>query len=206
MATTYLISCPPGTDSSSCGYGSGATVVEGPSTLQMVIAEESIGCNLAGTTQAVCTQSQTLRGYSTTQLVTSTLGPADITYFPVGVTAGAEKLGPASASATSTGRSGEAGSVSTTATGVLGSISVAASSTSASGTGATSSIGESVSSSSTTKSVAATKGSSSMSQTQSASAATTSASSFASRTSEGKSSLAGVMGCLLGGVLAVNLL
>src|SRR5271155_1077075 len=115
-ATTYLISCPPGSDANNCGYGGGATVIEGPSTVQMIIGGANIACNLAGTTQAVCTESQTLSGFSTTQLVTSTLGPADITYFPIGVTAGAQKLDPAS--------TGVSATASATTTGLVGSISV----------------------------------------------------------------------------------
>ena len=211
MATTYLISCPPGTDASNCGYGGGATVIEGPSTLQMVIAGESIVCNLAGTTQAVCTQSQTLSGYSTTQLVTTTLGQADITYLPVGVTAGAGKLGPASTgvrgSARSTSGSHGAGSTSTTTTGVVGSISM---STSTPGTGATASMTELASSSSensATTAVSLTKGQSSVSQTQTANSATGSASSAATRAGESHFSLlAAMMKCSLGCALAVALL
>lgn len=200
-ATTYLISCPPGSDANNCGYGGGATVIEGPSTLQMVIGGASIACNLAGTTQAVCTESQTLSGFSTTELVTSTLGPADITYFPVGVTAGAQKLGPASTdvSATATSTSGA-----TTTTGLVGSISLAVSSTSGSGSAATTSTTELGSSSSESATTSAT-GSSSISQTQSA--ANTSASSAAARTGQDQlSMLTTVVKCLVGSILGITLL
>jgi hypothetical protein len=202
-ATTYLISCPPGSDSNNCGYDSGATVIEGPSTLQMVIGGASIACNLAGTTQAVCTESQTLSGFSTTELVTSTLGPADITYFPVGVTAGAQKLGPAStgASATATSTSG----ASATTTGLVGSISLAVSSTSGSGSAATTSTTELSSSNSETSTTLSATGSSSISQTQSA--ATTRASSAAARAGQDQLSiLTTVVKCLFGSILCITLL
>jgi hypothetical protein len=201
-ATTYLISCPPGSDSNNCGYGGGATVIEGPSTLQMVIGGASIACNLAGTTQAVCTESQTLSGFSTTELVTSTLGPADITYFPVGVTAGAERLGPASTgvSATATGTSGASAT-----TGLVGSISLAVSSTSGSGSAATTSTTELGSSNSETSMTPSATGSSSISQTQSA--ATTSASSAAARAGQDQlSMLTTVVKCLVGSILGITLL
>ena len=199
-ATTYLISCPPGTDTNDCGYGAGATVIEGPSTVQMVIGGASIACNLAGTTQAVCTESQTLSGFSTTQLVTSTLGPADITYFPVGVTAGAQKLGPAS-----TGVSATATRTSGASTGLLGSISVIVSSTSGSGSAATTSMTELPSSSGETSATMSATGSSSISQTQSA--ATTRASSAAARAGQGQLSLlTTVVKCLVGGILGITLL
>jgi hypothetical protein len=199
-ATTYLISCPPGTDANNCGYGGGATVIEGPSTVQMVIGGANIACNLAGTTQAVCTESQTLSGFSTTQLVTSTLGPTDITYFPVGVTAGAEKLGPAS-----TGVSATATSTSGASTGLVGSISVIVSSTSGSGSAATTSTMELGSSSGETSTTTSATGSSSISQTQSA--ATTRASSAAARAGQGQLSLATtVVKCLVGGILGITLL
>jgi hypothetical protein len=199
-ATTYLISCPPGSDANNCGYGGGATVIEGPSTLQMVIGGASIACNLAGTTQAVCTESQTLSGFSTTELVTSTLGPADITYFPVGVTAGAQKLGPAStgASATATSTSGAS------TTGLVGSISLAVSSTSGLGSTATTSTTELGSSSSESVTTSAT-GSSSISQTQSA--ANTSASSAAARAGQDQlSMLTTIVKCLVGSILGITLL
>jgi hypothetical protein len=202
-ATTYLISCPPGSDSNNCGYGGGATVIEGPSTLQMVIGGASIACNLAGTTRAVCTESQTLSGFSTTELVTSTLGPADITYFPIGVTAGAQKLGPASTgvSATATGTSG----ASATTTGLVGSISLAVSSTSRSGSAATTSTTELDSSNSETSTTPSATGSSSISQTQSA--ATTSASSAAARAGQDQSSmLTTVVKCFVGSILGITLL
>jgi hypothetical protein len=211
-ATTYALSCPPGTDANSCGYGGGATVIEGPSTLQLVLLSssvplETIACNLAGTTQAVCTISETLKGYSTSQVTTSTLGPADITFFPIGITAGAEKLGPASASggATASRTAGESISPSTT-TGLVGSISVAVSSTS----GATASVTSTVSGSgetAATQSVRVTTGASSGSQTQAASSAASSVSNSALRTSEVQSSsLAISVSCVFAGALAVMFL
>jgi hypothetical protein len=178
-------------------------VIEGPSTLRMVIGGASIACNLAGTTQAVCIESQTLSGFSTTELVTSTLGPADITYFPIGVTAGAQKLGPAStgASATATSTSG----ASATTTGLVGSISLAVSSTSGSGSAATTSTTELSSSNSETSTTLSATGSSSISQTQSA--ATTRVSSAAVRAGQDQLSiLTTVVKCLFGSILGITLL
>jgi len=168
--------------------------------VQVVIGGVNIACNLAGTTQAVCTESQTLSGFSTTELVTSTLGPADISYFPVGVTAGAQKLGPAS-----TGVSATATSTSGASTGLVGSISVIVSSTSGSGSATTTSTTELSSSSGETSATMSATGSSSISQTQSA--ATTRASSAAARAGRGQlSMLTTVVKCLVGGILGTTLL
>jgi hypothetical protein len=166
---------------------------------------ETIACNLAGTTQAVCTTSETLQGFSTSQIVTSTLGVADITFFPIGVTAGAEKLGPESTGVSTSATS----SASTSTTGFVGSISVAESSTSLSV--ATTSVTELVSSSSETSattSVSSTEGTSSVGQTQAASsAATASSKSAASRVGQVELSLLGaIMSCLVGGLSVVALL
>jgi len=186
-------------------------VIEGPSTLQMVLLSnnvplETIACNLAGTTQAVCTASETLQGYSTSELVTTTLQQADITYLPVGVTAGAEKLGPASTgvSTTATSTSGSSGaSVSTT--GVVGSISVAITSVA---TTSKPELGSSSSETSASMSVSSMQGTSGTSQTQATgSAASSSSKNSASRIGTVQLSLltAGVR-YFVGGLCAVALL
>jgi hypothetical protein len=173
---------------------------------------ETIACNLAGTTQAVCTSSETLQGYSTSELVTTTLQQADITYLPVGVTAGAEKLGPASTgvSATATSTSGSSGASAST-TGVVGSISVAITSSPASGSVATTSktgLGSSSSETSASMTVSSMQGTSGASQTQATgSAASSSSKNGASRIGTVQLSLltAGVK-YLVGGLCAVALL
>lgn len=40
-ATTYFISCGPGTDSTDCGFGPGLNFIEGPSTLGIHYTEDN---------------------------------------------------------------------------------------------------------------------------------------------------------------------
>lgn len=42
QATTYLVSCPPGTDSNDCGLGAGMTLVQGPSTIGVHYTEQDV--------------------------------------------------------------------------------------------------------------------------------------------------------------------
>lgn len=88
-----MLNCPPAADPNACGFGPGVTLIEGPSTLLLTLADstasESIGCALTGTTAAVCTVSVGGSAVgSVGEISTTTLGPTDMTYFPVVVTAG----------------------------------------------------------------------------------------------------------------------
>lgn len=39
QATTYFVTCAPGTDGSDCGFGPGVSFTEGPSTLGLHVTE-----------------------------------------------------------------------------------------------------------------------------------------------------------------------
>ena len=41
-ATTFAISCPPGTDSDECGLGTGFTLVSGPKTLSVDLKMDKV--------------------------------------------------------------------------------------------------------------------------------------------------------------------
>ena len=46
-ATEYFLACPTGEDAVDCGLGHGATVIEGPSTLEWHMTEESLSVSLS---------------------------------------------------------------------------------------------------------------------------------------------------------------
>jgi len=213
-ATTYLINCPAGTDPSDCGYGDGATVIEGPSTLRLVFLQagtpiETVACDVSGSTAAICTMSQELQGYSTNELLTTSLGPKDITFFQVAVTAGAGLLGGATstsggASVSATATSRAAGSA-TSMIVAAGSTKIAASST----PGSTSSTALLSGSSRTPKAITSSESVSSSTVETQTGASSAGASGNANGAALGRGDfqlLMAVIGCLTAGMLAFAVL
>ncbi|KAL6714159.1 hypothetical protein ACLMJK_008653 [Lecanora helva] len=81
-----------------CGFDSAFTVVQGPSTVDYTLTAsgntEAFNCKLMGTTQAICTDSMTgsyLLANSHTPIQTDTIPASLLTFFPVTITAGADK-------------------------------------------------------------------------------------------------------------------
>lgn len=107
-ATTYAISCPPGTDSDDCGFPSPWSMTYGPGfyaaqTTEAGAFTESDRCTLLGSTGAVCTMSLGGSEANGQGATTATLGPKDMSFLPVTITAGLEKLTAATGAATATG-------------------------------------------------------------------------------------------------------
>jgi hypothetical protein len=105
-ATTYAIGCPPGTDSNDCGFPAPWTMIYGSDfydahTTDAGAFTESDHCTLHGTTGAVCTISLGGSEANGQGATTTTLGPSDMTFLPVTITAGVEKLTAAATGAAS---------------------------------------------------------------------------------------------------------
>ncbi|MCJ1387157.1 hypothetical protein MMC17_010290, partial [Xylographa soralifera] len=116
-ATTYVIQCAPGTNSSDCGFNGPFTLTEGPSTVEFTVTEAApadftaaLSCVLTGSpiTQAMCTQ--TLGGSDASGIGSTTLqlNSTDITLFAVSITGTAKGVGAGSQSAASITASGSA--------------------------------------------------------------------------------------------------
>ncbi|MCJ1253920.1 Mucin-21 [Lignoscripta atroalba] len=90
-ATTYVIQCPPGTDSNDCGYPIPVTVMQGPATVFYSMSlpgfTADFGCSLGGTTTAICSQSVGGSDANSPGQATETLAASDITFLPVVITA-----------------------------------------------------------------------------------------------------------------------
>lgn len=113
-ATTSLaIGCPPGEDSTECGYGPGLDLehISGliwQASVTALGASFSWSCQVA-VTSAVCVTSVGGDEANDPGMATTTLSASDITSFPVTVTAGAESLsasGAGTAMMTGSGTSG----------------------------------------------------------------------------------------------------
>ncbi|KAK4985241.1 hypothetical protein LTR50_006089 [Elasticomyces elasticus] len=148
--TAFAIGCAPGIATSDCAYAPTVTITEGydvagASSYYRVSAvldgtatdggaiTASAYCSVGGTTSASCT------GSAGTDVFNATLAATDVTFFPVVITAGAEKLAAATASTTATTTTtsdGGATSTSGTATATAGSTSahVSTSNTASAGT------------------------------------------------------------------------
>ncbi|MCJ1318734.1 hypothetical protein MMC15_004064 [Xylographa vitiligo] len=128
-ATTYVIQCPPGTNSSDCGFDGPFTLTEGPSTVAFTATESypgdftaAVSCVLTGSpvTQAMCTQSVGGSDASDIGSTTIQLNSTDITLFPVTITGTANGVGGGSQSPAPTTASGSAAmTMSDTTTGAM---------------------------------------------------------------------------------------
>jgi len=115
-ATTYLLQCSPGTDSSDCGFDGPVTLTEGPATAAYTFPAEYYDngtlaftgyqdCALYGTTSAVCVESGGGAEANFPGVSTITYTGTDQPYMPVVIT-GAVAVstpGPASVTTTSSG-------------------------------------------------------------------------------------------------------
>ncbi|KAK4999052.1 hypothetical protein LTR66_001826 [Elasticomyces elasticus] len=139
--TAFAIGCAPGIATSDCAYAPTVTITEGydaaaATSYYRVSAvldgtatdggaiTASAYCSVGGTTSASCT------GSAGTDVFNATLAATDVTFFPVVITAGQEKLAAATATAsttatttTTTTSDGGATSTSGTATATAGSTS-----------------------------------------------------------------------------------
>ncbi|PMD35542.1 hypothetical protein L207DRAFT_587840 [Hyaloscypha variabilis F] len=111
-ATTYALSC---IDSDTCGYPAGLTLTEGPSTAAYTLSEGPAftgfkKCSLAGTSTAVCFESNGGSEANFPGSSTETYTGTDFTYMPVTITDSA------GAAATSNSEVIKSGSSATTAT------------------------------------------------------------------------------------------
>ncbi|MCJ1395016.1 hypothetical protein MMC18_007897 [Xylographa bjoerkii] len=143
-ATTYVIQCAPGTNSSDCGFGAPFTLTEGPSTLAFTVTEPTpadftaaVSCVLTGSpvTQAMCTQ--TLGGTDANGIGSTTLqlNSTDITLFAVSITGTANGVGAGMQTSASTTASGSAA---TMMSGVMSGATTASMGMSSTPTGSTS--------------------------------------------------------------------
>ncbi|KAK4987271.1 hypothetical protein LTR66_007638 [Elasticomyces elasticus] len=125
--TAFAIGCAPGIATSDCGYAPTVTITEGydaaaatsfyrmsqlfdGAAIDGGAAIVSAYCSVGGTTSASCKLA------AGTRVVNGTLAATDMTFFPVVITAGAEKLAAATASTTAATASTTAATASTTAT------------------------------------------------------------------------------------------
>ncbi|KAF2099924.1 hypothetical protein NA57DRAFT_55858 [Rhizodiscina lignyota] len=115
-STVYVLNCPDGTDSNDCGtFNEWVTAGENFYAMNMTEGDFSAtwSCDVAGTTSASCSQSFGGAEANDPGTTTTELSASEITYYPVVITAGAQKLNgaatataaPASNSASSTGAS-----------------------------------------------------------------------------------------------------
>lgn len=118
-ATTYLLQCSTGTDSSDCGFDGPVTLTEGPATAAYTFPAEYFDngtlaitgyqdCALYGTTSAVCVESAGGAEANFPGMSTVTYTGTDQPYMPVVVTgavAVSTPSGPASVTTTSSGLS-----------------------------------------------------------------------------------------------------
>ncbi|MCJ1399919.1 Mucin-21 [Xylographa trunciseda] len=116
-ATTYLIQCPPGTNSSECGFAGPFTLTEGPSTVAFTVTEAApadftaaVNCVVSGSpiTQALCTQSVAGSGATEIGSTTLQLNSTDIVLFPVTITGTASGVGAGVQTSASTAASASA--------------------------------------------------------------------------------------------------
>ena len=114
-ADVLAIQCPPGTDSDVCGVPSAVTITQGPSSLRAVytvVADVVYGatealvsgsvtvtleCARSVSTEAACTYAGEGEGFTTSMVVTVT--NTDLSFVPITITAGLEKLASATSSA-----------------------------------------------------------------------------------------------------------
>jgi hypothetical protein len=122
--TSLILNCPPGTDSTDCGFPQGLNyVVTGTTAIDAYLTQDSaytasVHCNYEVSKSAVCTGSYTeslpaVSGVSGSALVTSgvtseTLDATSVTLMPVTVTSGQSLL--AKATTTGTGSSSKGAS------------------------------------------------------------------------------------------------
>jgi len=125
--TIYQICCPEDVDAADCGFLPGATVTHAPPTASgapvvwggiMTYTDSSNAltaawsCQFQGTTSALCAVSSDAEGMKSKSWHTEPIPQEYITFYPVVVTAGQEKLtAAATASASVTGSSASAGMV-----------------------------------------------------------------------------------------------
>ncbi|KAL5342174.1 hypothetical protein BJX70DRAFT_357114 [Aspergillus crustosus] len=104
--TTYLVNCPPGTDSNDCGMGPGQTVIAGKDVTSWIFDEApefifTAECSIKGT-KAICTESAAGSDANFPGVFTST---TTVDYQPVTVTAGSITEVETGASSTGSGSS-----------------------------------------------------------------------------------------------------
>ncbi|KAF1984102.1 hypothetical protein K402DRAFT_318695, partial [Aulographum hederae CBS 113979] len=125
-ATTFYLTCPSEADQNECGFRPGVDVthIQGGSWRSNLTDTAngrdffySWSCSVTGTTSAVCAETAGGSEANFPGTSTETLAATDITFFPVVITAGLEKLASATASPTSDGTasSSQTGSLSSTA-------------------------------------------------------------------------------------------
>ncbi|KAK3080103.1 hypothetical protein LTS18_003112 [Coniosporium uncinatum] len=118
-AATFYLTCPPGTDQNDCGYSPGITLIapvpapaavsSPPPSSAVWQAHQSTSdfhftysCDVTGTTSASCSESYGGSAANFPGATTETFsGAGEVRFFPVTITAGLERLGAVSASATS---------------------------------------------------------------------------------------------------------
>lgn len=131
--TTLILNCPPGTDSTNCGFPQGLNyILTGTTAIDAYLTQDnvytaSVHCNYEVSKSAVCTgsfveplpvESGSGSAVSQTSGVTSeTLDAASVTLMPVTVTAGQDLLAAVSATSTGSASKGASSSVSKTGTG-----------------------------------------------------------------------------------------
>jgi hypothetical protein len=101
-ATTLSITCPSGVRSDSCGFYPGMTWTQyGTTSFDAVMSDDSMGsytadwhCSYDTTKSPIC--SNTVTSPDGAVQLTSTLSSSDVTFFPVTITGGTEKLSAAS--------------------------------------------------------------------------------------------------------------
>ncbi|KAK3079390.1 hypothetical protein LTS18_004975 [Coniosporium uncinatum] len=119
-AATFYLTCPPGTDQNDCGYSPGITLIapapapapaaasSSPPSSAVWQAHQSTSdfhftysCDVTGTTSASCSESYGGSAANFPGATTETFsGAGEVRFFPVTITAGLERLGAVSASAT----------------------------------------------------------------------------------------------------------
>ncbi|KAJ8058722.1 hypothetical protein OCU04_012893 [Sclerotinia nivalis] len=76
-ATTYLMACPAGSDTSSCNFQQPYTLTQGPSTVQFAMTfpgstTMTLGCALSGSASMACLATELIPGYTKTATTTVT--------------------------------------------------------------------------------------------------------------------------------------
>ncbi|CAD6447659.1 cc73f559-1af8-4730-aa28-59e0d35caf5e [Sclerotinia trifoliorum] len=82
VATTYLVACPAGSDTSSCNFQQPYTLTQGPSTVQLAMTfpgstTMTLGCALSGSASMACLATEIIPG--STETATTTVTGAEAT-------------------------------------------------------------------------------------------------------------------------------
>lgn len=137
--TQYLVGCPAGEDANNCGYDPAMTVMQAGSVYGASVTAPADGITLSyectlytsDGTSAVCTESLGGSAANDPGVQTTTLSGTDISFLPVTITAGLDKISAAATASASVTGSASASATGTSSTGTSsGSVTGSASATS----------------------------------------------------------------------------